>query len=51
VEKSNFFLFEISLAIFFAGGEFLSTLKPISQRSLGPMPTFPFPGGVMGNIF
>jgi hypothetical protein len=29
----------------------LSTLKPNSQRSLGTMPTFPFPGGVMGNIF
>ncbi len=33
------------------GGEFLSTLKPNSERSLGPRPTFPFPGGVMGNIF
>ncbi len=27
------------------------TLKPNSERSLGPRPTFPFPGGVMGNIF
>ncbi len=36
---------------FFGGGEFSPTLKPNSVRSLGPRPTFPFPGGVMGNIF
>ncbi len=35
----------------FATGEFFWTLKLNSQRSLDPMPTFPFPGGVMGNIF
>ncbi len=42
---------QILLAIIFGGGEFSATLKPHSERSLGPRPTFPFPGGVMGNIF
>jgi hypothetical protein len=50
-KKVILIFFEISPAIFFAGGKFFSTLKPNSQRSLGPMPTFPFPGGVMGSIF
>ena len=36
---------------FFGGGEFSSTLKHNSERSLGPRPAVPFPGGVMGNIF
>ncbi len=36
---------------FFWRREFLSNLKPNSQRSLGPIYTFSFPGGVMGNIF
>ncbi len=36
---------------FFGSGEFSTTLKQNSERSLGPGPTFPFPGGVMGNIF
>jgi hypothetical protein len=35
---------------FFGGGEFSATLKPNSERSLGPRPTFPFPGDVMGNF-
>ncbi len=52
VPKKLFLFFaEILLAIFFGGGEFSSTLKPNSERSLNPRPTFPFPGDVMGNIF
>ncbi len=52
VPKKLFLFFsEISPAIFFGGGEFLPILKPNSERSLGPRPTFPFPGGVLGNIF
>jgi hypothetical protein len=52
VPKTLFLFFAIfSPAIFFCGSEFLSTVKPNSQRSLGPMSTFPFPGGVIGNIF
>ncbi len=35
----------------FGGGEFSPTLKPNSESSLGTRPTFPFPGGVMGNVF
>ncbi len=50
-EKLVLFFAEISPAIFFGGSEFLSTLKPNSERSLGPRPTFPFPGYVIGNIF
>jgi hypothetical protein len=56
VENNHFpkklFLFfaEISPAIFFGGSD-SSTLKQDSQRPLGPIPTFLFPGGVMGKIF
>ena len=50
-KKLVFIFAEILPAIFFGGGEFSSTLKANSERSLGPRPTFPFPGGVMGNIF
>jgi hypothetical protein len=32
----------------FASGEFLLILIPDSQRSLGPLPTFPFIGGFWG---
>jgi hypothetical protein len=45
------FFAEISPAIFFGGDEFSLTLKPNFQRSLGPMPTFPFPGGVGEHFF
>ncbi len=52
VPKKLFLFFaKILPAIFFGGGEFSSTLKPNSERSLGPRPTFPFIGDVMGNIF
>ncbi len=50
-KKLFLFFAKISPAIFFGGGEFLPTLTPNSERSLGPWPTFSFPGGVMGNIF
>ncbi len=50
-KKVVFIFCQISPAIFFGGGEFSPTLKPNSERSLGPRPTFPFPGGVKGNIF
>ncbi len=50
-KKVVFIFCRILPAVFFGGGEFLPTLKPNSERSLGPSPTFPFPGGVMGNIF
>ncbi len=49
-QKSCFFFAKISKAIFFGGGEFSPTLKPTFERSLGPRPTFPFPGGVMENF-
>jgi hypothetical protein len=45
------FLPEISLAIFFASGEFLPTLKPDSQKSTRTHTYIPFPDGVMGEIF
>jgi hypothetical protein len=52
VPKMLFLFFAKTLpAIFFGAGEFLSNLKPNSQRSLGPIYTLPFPGGVMGNFF
>ncbi len=52
VTKKLFLFFaEILPAIFFGGGKFSPTLKPNSESSLGPRPAFPFPGGVMGNIF
>jgi hypothetical protein len=36
---------------FFRRRRIFVDLKPNSERSLGPRPTFPFPGDVMGNIF
>jgi hypothetical protein len=39
------------MPVYFGDGEFLPTLKLDSQRSPEPLPTFPFPGGVMGKIF
>jgi hypothetical protein len=51
-QKSSFyFLPKFYWRFLFGGGKFSSTLKPNSERSLGPRPTFPFPDGVMGNIF
>ncbi len=37
--------------LFLFSAEISPALKPNSERSLGPRPTFPFPGDVMGNIF
>ncbi len=50
-KKLLLFFAKISLAIFLGGGEFSSTLQPDSQRPLGPIPTFLFPGCVMGKVF
>ncbi len=47
-QKFFYYFFLISPAIYFGNTKFLLTLKTDSRRSLGPLPTFPFPGGVMG---
>jgi hypothetical protein len=52
VPKSSFyFLSKFRRQGIFADGEFSPTLNQVSKRTLYPLPTVPFPGGVIGKKF